>query len=134
MFRLIKILNGRTNQAEPCFLASTASEAYSLGEALTLADGTVTKCGATTRPAYIAQEDYTAPATGARPVSVFPVSADMIFECPLSATPTGLVCGDKVTLSATADGVTATKTNGVATIIDPMGAAAAGDKILVSFK
>ncbi len=133
MFRLIKILNGRGNTAEPCILPSTASETYRSGEALVLASGALTKCGATAKPTHIAAQDYTAPAENTKPLFVYPVGAGMVFECPVSVVPTGIFAGDKVTLSADGMGVTATKTNGVATVYDLCGATAAGDKILVAF-
>lgn len=133
MFRLVKIRNGRGNQPEPEKLGATASETYTLGEALVLSGGALTKCGATAKPTYIAGEDYTAPESGARRVTAYPVSGDMIFEVPLTAAPTSLTAGSVVTLSADALGVTATTTSGVATVVDLTGAAASGDKILVRF-
>lgn len=133
MFRLVKILNGRCNQPEPTKLGATASETYAIGEALVLSAGALTKCGATAKPTYIAGEDYTAPASGARRVTVYPVSGDMIFEAPLTAAPTSLTEGSVVTLSDDGLGVTATTTSGVATVVDLAGAAASGDRILVRF-
>lgn len=133
MFRLVKIRNGRGNQPEPEKLGATASETYTLGEALVLSGGALTKCGATAKPTYIAGEDYTAPESGARRVTAYPVSGDMIFEVPLTAAPTSLTAGSVVTLSADALGVTATTTSGVATVVDLTGAAASGDRILVRF-
>ncbi len=134
MFRLVKILNGRGNQAEPCFLASTASVTYTLGEALTLSAGALVKCGATAKPTHIAAEDYTSPATDNRPLYVYPVSPAMVFECPVTASPASLKAGDRVTLAADATGVTATTASGVATIVDTCGAKATGDKLLVTFQ
>ncbi len=134
MFRLVKILNGRGNQAEPCFLPSTASVTYTLGEALTLTAGALTKCAASAKPTHIAAEDYTAPATDPRPICVYAVSPAMVFECPVTADPASLTVGSKVTLSADAAGVTATTTSGVATIIDTCCATAIGDKMLVAFQ
>ncbi len=133
MFRLVKILNGRTNQAEPVKLATTASESYSVGEALVLSGGALTKCGATEKPTYIAAADYTAPAAEQAPLTAYPVSDGMIFECPVGAAPTSLHIGDKVTLATDGQGVTATTASGVATVWDLAGAAASGDKILVTF-
>lgn len=133
MFRLVKIQNGRCNQPEPEKLGTTASEAYSLGEALVLSGGTLTKCGPTVKPTYIAGEDYTAPASAARRLTVYPVSSDMVFEAPLSAAPASLTEGSTVTLSGDALGVTATTTSGVATVVSLAGAAASGDRILVRF-
>ena len=134
MFRLVKILNGRTNQGEPMRLPSSAGESYFCGEALTLNAGKLTKCGASAKPEFICCEDYIAPTSDNRAVKAEPVSAEMIFEVPVTASPASLVAGAKVTLHTDALSVTATTTNGVATVIDTCGASAAGDKITVSFK
>lgn len=134
MFRLVKILNGRTNQGEPVKLPSTTGESYFCGEALSLSSGKLTKCAPTAKPDFICCEDYTAPASDNRAVTVEPVSAEMIFEVPVSASPASLVVGNKLTLNTDALSVTSTITNGVATVIDTCGASKAGDKIQVSFK
>ena len=134
MFRLVKILNGRTNQGEPVRLPSTAGESYLCGEALTLSAGKLTKCGASAVPDFICCEDYTAPASENRGVLAEPVSREMIFEVPVTASPSALVAGNKVTLHTDALSVTATTSNGVATVWDTCGASAAGDRIQVCFK
>ncbi len=134
MFRLVKILNGRTNQGEPIKLPSTPEESYFCGEALSLIAGKLTKCAPTAKPDFICCEDYTAPASDNRAVTAEPVSAEMIFEVSVSASPASLVAGSKVTLHTDALNVTATVTNGVATVIDTCGAKEAGDRIQVSFK
>ena len=134
MFRLVKILNGRTNQGEPVKLPSTAGESYHCGEALTLNAGKLTKCAASAMPDFICCEDYTAPASENRSVMAEPVSADMIFEVPVTAAPSALAPGSKVTLHTDALSVTATTANGVATVTDLLGAASAGDRIQVCFK
>lgn len=105
MFRLVKILNGRTNQAEPMVLATTAQEAYVLGEALCLKNGCLTKCESTEAPTYIAICDMEADKVENLPV--YPVSQEMIFECPIPAGASVRV-GDKVTLASDGLGVTAT--------------------------
>ena len=134
MFRLVKILNGRINQGEPVRLPSTAGEQYKYGEALVLNGGKLTKCGATAIPTHICGEDYVAPASDNRDIVAEPVSADMIFEVPFSASPAAVTVGAKVTLDADAMQVTATTTSGVATIFDKNGATNVGDKCLVQFK
>ena len=113
MFRLVKILNGRTNQAEPMVLATNAKEAYALGEALCLENGVLTKCESADAPTYIAICDMEAGKADTLPV--YPVSQDMIFECPIPAGATVRV-GDKVTLASDGMGVTAT-TGGSAIIL-----------------
>ena len=56
-----------------------------------------------------------------------------MWKVELSAAPTGLVRGNKVTLGADGLTVTATTASGVAKIIDLLGAAASGDRVLVKF-
>lgn len=130
MFNLIKIENGRMNVPEPEVLEVTASEAVVYGEALVLSSGKLTKCGATTAPAFIAMGAVSAAATN-RKVAVCRVEKNQVYEVPVSATPTSLNVGDKVTLHTDGLQVTATTTNGVATIVDLNGATASGDKIIV---
>lgn len=135
MFRLVKILNGRINQGEPMRLPSNGGIRYTIGEALILSSGKLTRCGATTKPTFICCEDYSTPTTDNRDILVEPVTADMIFEVPFSEDPTNITVGNKVTLDAsTGKQVTATITSGVATIIDMAGATKAGDKCLVQFR
>lgn len=132
MFRLIKILNGRTNQSEPVKLKTTAGTAYGFGAALSLASGALVNCTATTKPLYICGED--AAANEKEEITVYPVDANQIFEVPVSASPASLTVGAKVTLNvinSMATGVSATTTNGVAEIFDLNSAVNAGDKILV---
>ena len=140
MFRLVKILNGRINQGEPVRLPSTEDEIYTLGEALVLKGGKLTKCDDTEMPTHMCCEDYeSSEKTGYRDIIAEPISAEMIFEVAFSASPADINdindinVGDKVTL---ADGVkvTATTASGVATIFDKCGASAPGDKCLVQFK
>ena len=114
MFRLVKILNGRTNQAEPMLFATTAGESYALGEALCLSDGALTKCGESQAPTYIAICDMVTDTPQALPV--YPVSQGMVFECPVSGDTTALCVGDSVTLTPDALGITATA-GGKATIL-----------------
>jgi hypothetical protein len=68
-----------------------------------------------------------------RNIAVCRVESNQIFEAPITAAPTALNVGDKVTLADTGLGVTATTQSGVATIVSLNGAANAGDKILVRF-
>lgn len=129
MFNLIKIENGRQNVPEPEFIEA-AAEAVSYGEALVLSAGKLTKCAATTAPAYIAMADLAADATN-RKIPVCRVEKNQVYEVPCSAAPTSLKVGDKVTLGEDALGVTATTTSGVVTVVSTNGAKAAGDKIVV---
>ena len=130
MFKLLKIENARENVPSPVFLDVAANEAVAMGEALVLSGGTLTKCGATTTPAFIAMADLTA-AAAKRTIPVARVASNQIYEVPVSAAPTSLKVGDKVTLHTDGLQVTATTTSGVVTVENLNGATAAGDKIVV---
>lgn len=130
MFRLIKIENARMNVPEPVFHEVTASEAVQLGEALVLTSGKLTKCGATAKPEFIAMADCAADAAK-RLIPVARVEANQLYEVPVTAAPTSLVEGNKVTLHTDGMQVTATTASGVVTVESLNGAAAAGDTIVV---
>lgn len=130
MFRLIKIENARINVPEPEYLDVTAAEAVSEGEALVLASGKLTKCGATVAPEFIAMASLSADATK-RTIAVCRIEKNQVYEVPVTAAPTSLKVGDKVTLNTDGLQVTATTTSGVVTIVDLNGATAAGDKVVV---
>lgn len=130
MFKLLKIENARENVPSPVFLDVTASEAVEMGEALVLSGGTLTKCGATVAPTHIAMAALAADAAK-RKIPVARVASNQIYEVPVSAAPTSLKVGDKVTLHTDGLQVTATTTSGVVTVENLNGATAAGDKIIV---
>jgi hypothetical protein len=133
MFYLAKYENARMGVAEPEYLVAKGNEAIQEGEALSLAsDGTLTKCGATTAPAYIAMCSVSATATE-RKIPVIPVDKHQLYRVETSAAPTSLKVGAKVTINSDGLKVTATTTDGVATVIDLNGANAAGDEIYVKF-
>ena len=108
--------------------AGKASEAIVLGEALAMTAGALTKCGATAKPDYIAVGPKDANGT----VPVVKVQDYMTFEVPLSVDGAALAVGNKVTLSANGQQVTATTDAGVATIVAINGTAV-GDTVVVRF-
>lgn len=72
--------------------------------------------------------------THAGVVGVLKVMPDMIFKCPVSAAPTSLLKGGKVTINA-GNGVTATAASTAgATVVDKLDAVAEGDMIEVCFE
>ena len=98
-----------------------------LGDALTMTAGALMKCAATTAPSHIAvgpSKDGVTP--------VIKAQKYMIFEVPLSAEGTELKPGNKVTIGADAQTVTATTTSGVAEIV-AMEGTAVGDIVKVRF-
>ena len=132
MFKLSKIENARMNVPEPEYLEATAKEAIEIGEALTLAEGKLTKCEATTAPTFIAMGSVAADAAK-RTVAVCRVEANQVYEVPVTEAPTSLKAGDKVTIHTDGLQVTATTEAGVATVVALNGAAAIGDLITVRF-
>ena len=126
MFNLIKIEGGRINVFEPQIL-TVGSSAVNAGQALVLNAGKLTSAGSG-KPTYIA---LSAGAAGEE-ISVGRVEPNQVYEVEISAAPTSLVVGDKVTLAG-GETVTATTTSGVAEIVSLNGATASGDKVLVRF-
>lgn len=130
MFRLLKVENGRENVPNPVYHEVTAGEAVEIGEALVLNAGKLTKCGATTKPEFIANGVKSATDEN-RKLGVVRTEGNQVYEVPVSAVPTSLKVGDKVTITTDGLQVTATTTSGVITVENLNGAAAAGDKIIV---
>ena len=134
MFKLIKILNSGANVPEPIKLAKIELEEYPDGTPLTVSDGKITPFGATETPTHITLGNASA---GNNFAYCAAISGDMIFETEISADPTAVTAGTKVTLGLNASSlpvsVTATAASGVATVIDTLGAKKAGDKVLVKF-
>ena len=108
----------------------TDDEAVEYGEALVLASGKFTKCGATVKPTHIAMGSVAADATK-RTLAAARVEDNQLYEVPVTAAPTGLTAGSKVTLHTDGLQVTATTTSGVVTVESLNGASAAGDIIVV---
>lgn len=131
MFRIMYDNAGGRSIGNPMRVPVTAGEAYSMGEALVITGGKVTKCGATAKPTHMCSQDQAADAK--ETVLVYPISGTMVFETSVTAAPTALAVGAKVTLAADGLGVTATTTNGVCEIVDLRDAKAVGDKITVKF-
>ena len=134
MFKLLKCMNGRQSVGEPALLAAKPGETYVFGEALVLTGGQLTKAGPTVKPTHICGVNYVAPASDPDAIPCVEVEPNMVFETTVSAAPTSLKVGSVVTLNADGLSVTATATDGVATIHNLLGAAAAGDVVEVRFK
>ena len=107
-----------------------AAATYSVGQvAVVNASGYVTAVSGTTKPTHVVVEKGTK--TTADTVSVTPIYPDQEYVTTLS-TAGSLVVGSKVTIAADAAQVTATTTNGVATVIEATGSAA-GSTVIVKF-
>lgn len=98
-----------------------SGEEVQAGEALVLAAGKLTKCGAAVKPEYIAMgkaKNGIAPVICVLPTTVFAATAQ--------AGQNTLTAGSKVTLTADGLNVTATTTDGVF-VLDTPAAAAGGE-------
>lgn len=114
-------------------LPSTASETYTIGEALVLTTGALTACGATATPTFICNEAYVAPASANKDISAYRVRPDMIFETTNSASLNSVNIGDKVTLASGSLQVTATTSSGVAEVVSKIAGTGTGNLTLVRF-
>ena len=107
-----------------------------VGMALLQSSGNLAIATGANAPTYISMVDKDSACTAGDLIPVIRVGKDIIFETVNSATFGSINKGDKVTLHAS-DGlqVTATKTNGVAEVIDfdAAAATATGKRVLVRF-
>lgn len=111
MFILRKIEGGRINVFEPQIL-TVGNTAVTSGQALVLSSGKLVKCGATTKPTFIALADG---AIGAD-IPVGRVETNQIYD--VAAVAPGAVIGTKYQLNSTADGIATNATeNGVAEVV-----------------
>lgn len=109
----------------------TTSETIAVGEALVLTSGKLTKCGATAKPAFIAQAAVTSAPAGTV-IPVIRVSPDVVYETQLQAANASIAAGAKYTLHTDGLKITGTTTSGVAEVVDWDGTAA-GSNVRVRF-
>ena len=113
---MFKIHHRSINSVEPFeYLEKTAGETVQAGEALSVANGKLTKCAATAKPEYIAMGGENRSGL----VPVIRVLATTIFEVPAQADQSALGAGSKVTMHTDGLKVTATTTSGVFTLLTP---------------
>lgn len=86
----------------------------------------------TQKPTYISMLEAESALTAGTVIPVIRVASDIEFETVSSAAFTSIKVGNKVTLSATADSVTATTTDGVAEVTY-IGGTSAGDTVRIRF-
>lgn len=108
-----------------------AAATYKVGDVATLTAGVITKATGSTKPTYVVCAAGTRAAN--EPIAVNPIYKDQEFVTTLSAAGTSLKVGDKVTISADSDEVTATTTDGVATILEIIDSAEGG-QVVVKFE
>lgn len=112
-FMLVTMDVGLTPPIE--YMPATANEVYTVGEALKVASGKVTKCSGTNAPAFVC----VGPAKDGN-VPCVRVQKYMLFYTTLSAAPgegVTLIPGNKLTIATDGMEVTATTTSGVAEVV-----------------
>jgi len=125
MFKLFK-RNDATVPVVKEFPAAAGT--YSVGEALVITNGLLTKASGSTTPTYISAGKGTL-ASGDT-LAVNPVFEDKEWKTTLSVTGSSLKVGEKVTIATDSAQVTATTTNGVAEIIEIISSASGGEVIV----
>ena len=103
-----------------------------VGLALAWSSGKLAVCGATAKPDYVCMTEASSAVTAGTLIPVIPVDCHTVFGVPAQAAMTSINLGDKVTLHTDGLQVTATKTAGVAQIVDREGTAV-GDIQYVRF-
>lgn len=110
-----------------------AEGTYNVGDAcdLNATSGLMTKVTGTTKPNYICASKGTASASDV--LAFNPIYDDCEYVTTFSADASALKVGAKVTIGSDSAQVTATTTNGVATIVEKLGTGAVGTKVVVKF-
>ena len=103
-----------------------------VGLALTQTSGLLTVASGTTRPTYLCMMESGTALTAGDIIPVIHVDDNALYDVTNSAAFTSIKVGDKVTISADGMQVTATKTDGVAEVVN-IGDTAVGSEITVRF-
>lgn len=107
---------------------------FKVGLALLLASGQASAATGTNKPEFIcASKDMTVDAGKTGMVVGQLIDPNTEFKTTLSATGTSLNIGDKVTIASNGEQVTATKTSGVAEIVEFLGDKSSGSEVVVKF-
>lgn len=103
-----------------------------LGMAMVQTGGNLTTASGSAMPTYISMVEKENACTAGDIIPVFRVLPDMVFETTFQAAASALKLGDLVTIHTDGLQVTATKTSGVAEIVE-MDGTAVGDRVRVRF-
>lgn len=133
MFKFVQSLSGENFPIQTT-KPTTASETYTAGEGLVMTSGALTKVGATAKPTYIALKAYVAPASGNLDLPVEEVLPHFVYGTTFAADGSSTPDGAAVTLHTDGAQITATTSNGVATIVKKLGTGASGTSAYVRFK
>ena len=127
MFKLHTVGSAKTAPIE--YIMGTTSEDISLGEALYLSSGKLTKASGTTAPEFIAVGSGNGVI-----IPVIRIMEDMEFETVFSADASDVAEGSKVTLGSDGLTATATTTSGVFAISKKLGTGASGTGVRGYFR
>jgi hypothetical protein len=129
----MKLHNRQVTSSQPMeYLPMKAGVSYKVGCGVVLSSGVAELATGTTAPTHVCVTETTGVTGGF--LQAFRVLKDMTFLCDLTADGTSLQIGDKVTIATDAINVTATKTDGVAEIVDfPAGTKTSGAPVLIKF-
>lgn len=127
---LFHTINGRLSAGTEYLEAGAITPR--VGLALTLTGGKLAPASGAVKPSYICLRESDEAVKAGEIIPVARVMDDTVFETTASAALTSINVGDRVTLSADGMQITATKTDGVAEIVE-MDGTAAGDRVRVRF-
>lgn len=127
-----KLYKTDVNKVPPIEYLPAGSITPKMGMALTMSGGNLAIASGTTVPSYVSMVECESALTAGTVIPVIRVLPDMIWETAAQAALTSIKLGDKVTLHTDGMQVTATKTNGVAEVVD-MDGTNVGSRVLVRF-
>ena len=133
MFKVSKYLGGKGAYPDVVEIPVASGTSFAPGQALVISNGVAALADGDVAAQFVSCEKMTAEdAAIGKKLSCYKVTADIVFEAPLSAFGAAVVPGAALTLSA-GETVTATAaTKGGAKILDTCEAAAEGDTVLVT--
>ena len=127
-----KLYKTDVNKVPPIEYLPAGGITPKMGMALTMSGGNLAIASGTTVPSYVSMVECESALTAGTVIPVIRVLPDMIWETAAQAALTSIKLGDKVTLHTDGMQVTATKTNGVAEVVD-MDGTNVGSRVLVRF-
>ena len=127
-----KLYKTDVNKVPPIEYLPAGAITPKMGMALTMSGGNLAIASGTTVPSYVSMVECESALTAGTVIPVIRVLPDMIWETAAQAALTSIKLGDKVTLHTDGMQVTATKTNGVAEVVD-MDGTNVGSRVVVRF-
>ena len=127
-----KLYKTDVNKVPPIEYLPAGAITPKMGMALTMSGGNLAIASGTTVPSYVSMVECESALTAGTVIPVIRVLPDMIWETAAQAALTSIKLGDKVTLHTDGMQVSATKTNGVAEVVD-MDGTNVGSRVLVRF-